>query len=322
MTKRLALAILVCAIAITDLCEATSTPIDINFFQVIVGPPGKLVATTTFGVYQSSDDGSHWVQSLGGTAVKLAQQGQNLFAVDSSGRRYRSRDFGVTWIEDGLVDGNHKVLMEKAALFYGTYYGCVDESLQISHDIGQNWVRVPLEDHCYDVAANRESVYVLGAKGLRISKDRGAHWRLETSPIFSSFARLFVDQRGTVYAQAIGAHAGIFVSRDGGTRWQLVDFQLPPQGDRRILFTRKDDLYILVGGTHTGLPRAYYRYIDGKSVTKLNLDDQPYIDIQVAEDGTLYAVSYHYISKSVDQGNTWSTLGRAGISAQPIVNSR
>jgi hypothetical protein len=284
-----------------------------EFLRVAVGPAGRLLAITTNGMYRTADGGEHWVRTFQSGADRLVHRGGNVFVITYEGKRYRTGDFGVTWIDDGLVDDTHLTAVLESETPDGTFLFCNQGILQVSDDIGKSWREVRRNGQCKMATANADVIYVVDNGLIYRSDNRGENWY--SVPLISKLPKLGnieVDRRGVLYSQ-IENEPGFYLSLDGGATWNHEMFGLPPDGAPRIYRVRSDAVYILVGAQTRIQKTSFYRSVDGKSITKMNLNYPWYWDIQADDCGAIYVATGDFIYKSMDQGSSWRPLGRAGI---------
>jgi hypothetical protein len=293
-----------------------------DFLRLRVGPDGQLIAATTSGVYLSLDDGGRWDRVLNVYQPKLISTRRLLFVVDGSGNRFRSNDFGKTWGDDGKLDPESMKLINLAGeSLDGHIYYCKAQKVRVSGDAGKNWRELSTPDGCDRVIANEKMMYVEGNRSVYSSEDHGEHWsKVEQSTPYSwpELVNLTIDNNGILYAETVAGGAGIFESRDQGKTWRKETFGLSDDARPTVYRVRPDAVYLFMAGRDRGIRDRFYRSVDGKSATRMALEFPWYWDIQPSKNGAIYVVTWEFIYKSVDSGNSWEALGKKGLIWPPL----
>ena len=174
------------------------------------------------------DGGKTWSHIPGkfdfGAVDWSAAEPKVMMAVDHGGQLNLSKDAGKTWkllgperqsrengssIGIGVVDAETLLLHRKD----GT-------GIERSTDGGETWTKVSdLEPKSGVPVLHKGVVYWVGAKGLIVSKDKGATWRIQGSPVDAMMGPyLGKDARHLV----VVGMKGLFETADAGTTWKQV----------------------------------------------------------------------------------------------------
>jgi len=216
------------------------------------------------GVYRTEDAGAHWQLAATSEALGLACASGLLALPDAVlvGTRTgvaRSTDGGATWQAIPLAiapDGVHTLLRDPfdARVLYAAGARARFKSM----DGGLSWTA--LDDpasravtRVQALAISRSdpgTLYEYGLpSSLSRSRDGGATWgeamaAPETNSIYT--VPLLVDPQNpeTVY---VGAPTGLWVSRDGGTTFQLLRQSLPEMNPTRTRYSGVNDLELDAG---------------------------------------------------------------------------
>jgi hypothetical protein len=132
--------------------------------------------------------------------------------------------------------------------------------------------------------ADNETIYAATTKGLFITKDGGATW-IKNSKFSSMVAQIKVAKNGDLYAGNAGK---VWKSKDKGATWTDIignrpEYTAGGNGHLRIALSQKTDDKLYVCG------------IDGNNDLK-------------------------YVIKSIDGGGTWTFLGKADVTFNPLCN--
>jgi photosystem II stability/assembly factor-like uncharacterized protein len=191
------------------------------------GPANRLWAGTLGnGVWEKV--GASWVQrGLEGRIVwDLALspgEEQELWAATGAGL-YHSLDGGATWNQQGPHDTVNGTVFETryvAVSPSGTVWAASSLGLFVSRDVGRTWTLSEPAVHFQAVEVDPENEDVVLAGPTRTT-DGGQSW----TPIPELLGQIVRDYAfdptasGLVWA---GTTAGLYLSRDDGATWQLVD---------------------------------------------------------------------------------------------------
>lgn len=184
-----------------------------------------------FMIYGSSalttDGGQTWSKSkvshLDFGAVDWEDTGQRLLALrhESGGMLATSEDGGATWrdLEKGFSG---------CGVFDRQTFVATREKVPgifRSTDAGATWVQVDASTPAAAVpVVFKKAGYWATGRGILVSKDKGATWFLQGSPVDATYGPLFGrDERHFV----VVGKSGFQETRDGGQTWQLAA-PLPP----------------------------------------------------------------------------------------------
>jgi photosystem II stability/assembly factor-like uncharacterized protein len=230
-----------------------------RFTRIVCSPkrPGLIFASTTIGVYRSTDSGATWVKVLDGPASDLImhpRDPETLIAGIGSpwgnplNGVYRTTDSGNTWhkvTRDLYQDGRGlgRIQMDFCRLrypdvVYASLYGTNGDlrGMYKSTDFGESWLRLPNAPNYagdtqwyYDYVAvspvNPNVVFCGGFSTFR-TVDGGQTWEDDTKsyaggqvhPDHHAFA-FDPDDPNVVY---LGTDGGVFRSPDLGEHWESV----------------------------------------------------------------------------------------------------
>jgi len=208
---------------------------------------------------------------VGTSEARLARvsEGDEIEMVDSFDR---APDRGVWFTPWGGPPAVRTIAESRDAVYVNVHVGGVLRTV----DEGATWEpTIDIEADVHQVATSGDRVYAAGARGLSISDDRGASWRLCTAVLHATYCRaVAVCGRRLLLSASTGP--------GGGGRAALYRSELDGNALERC---------------RAGLPEWFSGNIDS-----LCLDALP--DGQLAafgaEDGELYA--------STDQGASWSRI--------------
>jgi len=214
--------------------------------HILRTPEGTLyVAGFARGVFQSTDEGEHWVLKNSGIegaqpfAWRLARDAKGaLYLVvarrsdDGSfhnagdGALYRSTDAGEHWTRlqlpagvngpNGLaIDPRDPARLYLAAWGRSTREAALDGGIYLSTDAGATWRRVLGEDqHIYDVTIDSADTRIVYATGFEQaawrSADRGITWKKIPGYDFRWGHRVILDPRD---------HTRLYITTFGGSVW-------------------------------------------------------------------------------------------------------
>ncbi len=245
----------------------------------------KILIGTTYGIYQSSDNGFNWYQSQEGIEyvgyiTALAANGDTVYAGSSAARAYRSVDGGRTFTSTAnqLASGG----AVKAFAFTG----------------------------------NAVLAIMTTSNAVYRTTNNGVSWTASFTGITNT-GGLTVARIGSDFY--LGTVSGLFKSADGGVNWTRIgatvlvnNFQISG------IATLGSDIYVSVynAGTLTG--DIYKSADNGNSWTKLNIAfagsyPSPYSLISM--NGNLYTGVYANFSSSATvmqgaAGTTWTDFGQ------------
>ncbi len=208
--------------------------------------PKKMFIGTTVGVYQSSNAGGEWHETVKGMesvyVVPLVASPETPITLycGTSGGMYKSLDEGKTWIKinKGLIEGEvgtamalgvNSILLDhqdSKRLFIGTSKG-----IFTSDDSGLNWrtSNKGLSKGSRFVSSllmdpgDSRILYAGTGEGIYKSTDQGQNWMISSSGLTNVVIwSMALDPKdsSTLYA---GTQGGLFKTINGGERWNLLN---------------------------------------------------------------------------------------------------
>jgi photosystem II stability/assembly factor-like uncharacterized protein len=247
----------------------------VNALALAPNAPGMMYAGTNGGGYVTRDDGAHWLLASKGlpddptiNALAVAPGDPSVVFAGTKNGIYRTRDAGASWT---IADPR----------------------------TAEQFILCLLID-----SQNPSTIYAGTTTTVLRSDNSGDTWSEITRDLFS--ARIWAlassaDSRA-LYA---AADTGIYVSRDGGVRWQLSSDGLSEGAHpQSIVVTARGYL----AGTLAGL----YRSRDGKSWSAVGGAFSNAIVRPLANDprqpDRVFAVVGQTLARSSDGGASWSAL--------------
>ncbi len=300
---------------------SVALPGDARPVDLTVTADGRLLLSTTIGLFIGSPDGENWeraagdLQAMGAYQLLIDQtRPDQLWAATPLGV-YRRGNAG-TWepANEGLPPNGRVQALYASPSFPGTWLiamgwsaadGLLPPSMLYTVDGGQSWTAATgLPSARVNGFAGDPSqpnrVYAATYQGVCWSDDGGRTWS-GCGLTDRMVQQIATGPTGTIYAGTYGE--GLYLSRDGGETWSQAGF-----ADHNIeaLVLRADGLYIAVQGTSSGL---YRTQDDGANWQMLALPGEPgALPTQlVGNDQTLYAIGADgAIWLSRDGGLSWT----------------
>lgn len=287
-----------------------------------------LLAGTSKGLFQSTDDGDTWSLVAGLpewlSVNTLVVSGDAIYAGANTGL-FRSTGNGVSWTTlnntltcaqaSGFVKHGTKILAS-------TGHGSVFETL----DDGTVWTRFTALDG-YGVGrivSTGTHLVASTGRGIVSSSDHGATWTNGTglpSNITASLLAALGSQVYLVFADQFTQTYSLYKSTDGGATWLLISTALPQTTSASFMTLANGELFIEING-------KIYKSIDNGVTWSLASNGLPpgLPTSSVAGlvfKGTTLFVSYSLggVFKSTDQGANWIEVnnGIAGKSGGRLV---
>jgi photosystem II stability/assembly factor-like uncharacterized protein len=210
-----------------------------------------------------------------------------------------------------------------------------------SDDSGQNWRLMALLDtylNAISIAPSRPNiVYVLGSTGVFKSTDRGATWKEYPlgSSRYGDFGEIAVSRSDPNLVYACGSYSyssrktcmSVFKSTDGGESWTVKPLSSSSDAGYSycLAVDPTNDGVIYVGGSDIDDSRSTTRLFKsvnrGESWTLITgpiQGDLEAIAIDAANPSRIFAGSAWGVFRSVDGGQTWSSVS-AGVYATALV---
>ncbi len=337
-----------CFIAMTASATPPPIPARPQIANIQAMPDGALFAVVNGRGLYSRAEGGAWKQliesaGMGGWTQIYARGGNELLlSAHVSGAVYRSRDGGLSWVEEGAASaplefgklgmGHERYLARTAQ---GRAYLLYGDTVFASNDGGISWsenkfasMPEPADVYQQALAANDRELFVVSGKTLFHSKDEGRHWQQveqagQESPVLTGIAGRSPDLKmapdGTLLALGnIAVSQRAFASKDGGRHWEELRFGLPPDAAfiLRTFGPDPDAMYFFIRSAPQKGPlfRSLYRKgVDG-SLNEMRIDPfQGMLTRSVK--GRIYALGFDgaAIHESGDGGQTWSPVSRDAI---------
>lgn len=256
------------------------------------------------GIYRSVDNGEHWVYAfngLGPNVYAIAALDSMLFVGRDNIGIYRSSDEGISWVE---VNHNlsYKSIWRLVAVGKTLYALGQNHSINRSDDYGETWVRS-------DSNLPSAPIMTLGVIdsnlwagfgfGMYVSTNAGYTWTESASfPNKTEIASFLVTKKFVMTATS----DGIFISRDTGTTWVLVNKLKNVQ----TLFGSADTIY--AGTKGDGVIRSID---EGSSWIEMN-NGIYYLTVNslMKNGNDLFAGTYYSGYYSSDNGEHWKEVNR------------
>jgi photosystem II stability/assembly factor-like uncharacterized protein len=292
----------------------TSESLSSRYVHVVYFSNGFLYAATDNGIYRSSDQGAHWIQSglEGAEIVSLISVETSLYAGSYIHGVFKSDDDGGTWIPTG----HPKVALLSltslgSELYSGTYFG-----IYRSDDRGDSWVSHNAglaNTYVYGVWAVGSDVYAsvtegligFGQEKLYRSSDSGMNWTTSGDglPLNANVDSL-VSDGSALYAGIFGL--GVYRSTNGGAAWSSVGAGLP---------VVPEDFYTLVarsGLLLVAIANQIFRSTDAGltwSGPSTGLSTDELVTNMAFAGNAVYAGTTSRVVKSIDGGASWQATG-------------
>lgn len=318
-----ALALLTCSTATALLPPMPSH----QFFDLVVGARGELLATHTDGVFlrRAEDDAWRRVLRRTGHLIDAAASGVYL-AGNGMGGDLRlplssdishSTDGGATWTHTGSTAGLHGILAHD-----GSLYGCAGREIRRSRNGGKDWVMlVALPENvggCKFMRFGSATVYVFTDYAFlfahRLRPDR---WELingQSGPakLPARVRDLHVDAIGTLYASA-GTVRGpdgrevfedhVYRSRDQGSTWRRIGVTAQYTA-QKVLALREGLLYVECMGREAASPDVCV-WSEKTQSLRLAASRSPWGALRPGLGGRLYQVVMTGVFRWSDAAGNW-----------------
>ena len=225
--------------------------------------------------------------------IPLARRRRNV-ALPAAGRRYT-----YCWPGDRVRHDRAQGVARRDAIARST-------------DGGATWQRVLDGNWSLTVDPTRAgTVWAVGERGLRVTRDGGATWRVAGRPPARNLGSVIVDPRrpGTGYISAW--KKGVFRTSDGGRTWRPFGAGLTGLlaiDPREPATVYAGDGFGVVRTTDAG--RTWRRADKGIVASTLNA-----VATAPSDPETLYAGSGYGLSRSDDGGRSWKGLRTDAVSA-------
>ena len=251
-----------------------------------------------------------------------------MYAGTWGGGIYRSLDGGRSWRRSnaGLTDTDVIQVVisphDPDTLFAATWYG----GLFRSRDRGESWERLHEADFrfgCFSCVAfdpdGADLAYTASAGEvlvLRFDDEGSLSWEIlgRRNSSLHLARGIWVDPSDSATLLVPDAASGIFLSRDAGLTWELV--QVPEADISEIAFDPRDSDRILAAALDGLLLESRDRGATWSELARLPLRWALNLAFDPVEDGTIFAFSGFQILVSRDDGLTWSVL--PNLETQPF----
>jgi photosystem II stability/assembly factor-like uncharacterized protein len=218
-------------------------------FSLNVDPAGKRMAC--FVIYETggmtTDAGKTWTPFKTGEemgkyfdfgAVDWEASGKAILAAvhEGKGKLMLSADAGASWTElgTGFKDkGPIGIFDAKTLLAVKSSKG---RDLLRSTDAGANWTKVadlPAGKTGQVIYVLKDVAYLMTESGLLVSKDKGATWAGQGSPVKAAIGPFF--GKDADHLAAVGDD-GVYETTDAGKTWKLVAPPAPQIGPRDFTY--------------------------------------------------------------------------------------
>ncbi|MEO5931520.1 MAG: hypothetical protein ABIR47_16420 [Candidatus Kapaibacterium sp.] len=277
---------------------------------------GSLLASTTSGLYRSTDQGLHWSQlynkplrgGIDRTPGGILLGGTNDGVVRLSDNRLSAvpvmTGLSGLGIRDMWSGGGGRVYATTSTV-----------GLLMSSDNGRTWKRNALGGPATSVMETRAGTLLVHTNGpdgnfIMRSTDGGVSWdktyrNRETS---ISFSDLCEGKDGSIY---FGTVDGIHLSTDEGNTWRHILSGGNSSNTSYYIHTLVADKNGLVACTADDGPKLSLNGGDSwEDIKGLGWA----VDLAIDDNGTLYVLRNNGgLFRSVDRGTTWDTLTNAGL---------
>ncbi|MDD5363426.1 MAG: T9SS type A sorting domain-containing protein [Ignavibacteria bacterium] len=174
------------------------------------------------GVYKSTDNGAHWLQSglYGNPVGNFYFSSNSIYATDQNSGIYRSKDNGSTWIK--LIPDNFIWSMgTKGNNLYASTYDTLPRIIT-SADNGLTWTSIndPLTLSAFNAfTSNSNYVFAAGYDKVIRSSDNGSHWINIPNGLPSGTSYNCIAAYNSNIFIGAGGSAGIYRSTNNGLNW-------------------------------------------------------------------------------------------------------
>ena len=186
---------------------------------------------TPFGVFKSTDDGTHWTKKMAGMKkwfvkrLLLDHADPNILYAGAEDDLYRSTDRGEHWTPLHVGVQCIEVVVQHPSDSKRLLVGTEDDGLRVTTDGGRTWNTgkgLP-KTAIYGLCASSDgsTMYAGGYRtGLWKSYDGGLSWGpLWPGSDIEAIFTIFIDPEDPLHLMIGTSGQGIFESRDGGTTW-------------------------------------------------------------------------------------------------------
>ena len=279
------------------------------------------LATSTNGVYRSTDNGKSWIEANNRLTFKIIHavftRNDTVFAGTNSGM-YISTDNGNNWkvINSGINYGAdiYSITQIGTLLFIGSNGGTKGNvgggGVYRSRDNGDNWSEVSnglTDENSFTpkimcLAAVGTTLFAGTSNGIYRSLDSGKHWTSagQSNPILLNKSTLSFAVIGTTLIAGTEAN-GMFRTTDNGEHWTSLSYKATAKIYSMAVV---DDsiLFLASGGISKSTDMG-----ETWTKSKVSLDNQLIWSLGV-HGTTLFAGFYGTIARSTDYGESWKNM--------------
>jgi len=206
--------------------------------RVYASPEGWWAALGTGGLMRYDEQTGGWVRA--GVVVGEAASRPQTKQVASGDRRWarRKRSRRASGVERGTTPKEARRfehLVNDMAFSREKWFAATNDGLLASSDRGVTWSlfavgpMTTLPVRSVQVSADGQSLWVVSLRGMVFSRDAGRTWSWHDLPLEAGGALRLNVALDANYGDTLVAAAGngLYISRDGGKRWQQAAYGLP-----------------------------------------------------------------------------------------------
>lgn len=285
-----------------------------GFWDVAFDGSGNIVfAAGDFGnsgfIVRSTDDGNTWTSSTRfATAnrvigVAVTPSG-TILAESVSNGVYRSTDNGQTWsLSNAGLTSLEGVPERSMSVINGNVYTCTDVKLFRSTDDGINWTVANSGNTTGKVLRNPLDGYLFAKSGPSIyrSTDSGSTW-VPFSSTTDNITGWVMMPSGRMLA---GTQVSVEVSVNGGSVWTTSTSGLDASQIEGLITSSSG--FIIAGSQQNGIYRSTNAGLSWQNVYKVGNNGINMANT-ITANGIVYIPYNNGISRSNDEGATWTTL--------------
>lgn len=285
-------------------------------------------------IFKTTDGGTTWTDvsqglpSFSFEVSSLYAAGATLYAVSSDLRPdpiYRSEDGGNTWLESstglnntGNTSNVKSLVSDGSALYVLTSNGILKSSDNGATwvDITASWANLGLNQGVLPLTLLVQNAVLYAgttSDGLFRSQDGGSSWTSNRNlGLINRQVMAYTNSGSTWYASTI--QDGIFISKDDGETWQASNDGF----SARNVDSLWADGAALITNISNYTTHVYRSTDRGNNWTFADFGER--INTFFSLDDTLYAGGYGSVSKSIDNGATWTSVAINPIDVNAIGN--
>src|ERR1035437_8893370 len=286
-----------------------------NVLSLAVSDTNLFVCISGYGLFRSTDNGTHWTSNLNTGILTYAFRGTTIYAGGSS--VYFSTDSGQNWTRISDMNGFYYHVISSLAVSDSNIYAGTDMAgIFLSSNNGTTWTEVNsgIPANVWAIAVSPRGGTNLFAgtySGIFRSTDNGIRWTAINSGIH-------LGEKVAGYAFAfdstnifVGTDAGVFLSTDNGLTWTGTTSGLNPTAIRTIAIS---DVDLFAGTNNSGI---FHSTDNGASWTAVNsgLTDSTVWALAVSPNGmgstNLFAGTDGGVFLSTNNGTSWTPAGLA-----------